>query len=42
MVLAASQIRDSLEMLKDGTKPLFGKMTAQHMVEHLTLTLNCL
>jgi oxepin-CoA hydrolase/3-oxo-5,6-dehydrosuberyl-CoA semialdehyde dehydrogenase len=39
MVLTASQIQDSLKMLKDDTKPLFGKMTSQHMVEHLTLTL---
>ena len=39
MVLTASQIQDSLKMLKDDTKPQFGKMTAQHMVEHLTLTL---
>jgi oxepin-CoA hydrolase/3-oxo-5,6-dehydrosuberyl-CoA semialdehyde dehydrogenase len=39
MVLATSQIRNSLEILKDGTEPLFGKMTAQHMVEHLTITL---
>uniref|UniRef100_UPI003594775E hypothetical protein n=1 Tax=Aquiflexum sp. TaxID=1872584 RepID=UPI003594775E len=39
MILTASQILDSLNMLKDDTKPLFGKMTAQHMVEHLTITL---
>ena len=38
MVLTASQIQDSLKMLKGDTKPLFGKMTAQHMVEHLTIT----
>ena len=39
MVLQASQLQDSLTMLKKDTKPLFGKMTAQHMVEHLTITL---
>lgn len=39
MVLTASQIQDSLKMLKEETKPLFGKMTAQHMVEHLIITI---
>jgi oxepin-CoA hydrolase/3-oxo-5,6-dehydrosuberyl-CoA semialdehyde dehydrogenase len=39
MVLTASQIQDSLKMLKEETKPLFGKMTAQHMVEHLIITM---
>lgn len=39
MEVTASHIRDSLKILKDDTKPIFGKMTAQHMVEHLTLTL---
>lgn len=39
MVLHASQLQDSLTILKSDTKPLFGKMTAQHMVEHLTITL---
>ncbi|SMD43038.1 Protein of unknown function [Aquiflexum balticum DSM 16537] len=39
MVLHASQLQDSLTILKSDSKPLFGKMTAQHMVEHLTITL---
>lgn len=39
MILSETKIKDSLEILKDDAKPVFGKMTAQHMVEHLTLTL---
>jgi len=39
MVLTETQIMDSLKMLKDDIKPQYGKMTAQHMLEHLTLTL---
>jgi oxepin-CoA hydrolase/3-oxo-5,6-dehydrosuberyl-CoA semialdehyde dehydrogenase len=39
MTLSTPQIQRSLEMLQDDAKPLFGKMTAQHMVEHLTITL---
>jgi len=39
MVLTTTQIQDSLKMLNDDTEPVFGKMTAQHMVEHLTQAL---
>lgn len=39
MIINGSQLQDSLTLLKDDTEPLFGKMTAQHMVEHLTITL---
>lgn len=39
MVISTDQIQYALKMLKADTKPLFGKMTAQHMIEHLTITL---
>jgi hypothetical protein len=39
MVLSTDQIQNALKMLKADTASLFGKMTAQHMVEHLTITL---
>jgi len=33
------EISDKLNLLKNDTLPLFGKMTAQHMVEHLSFAI---
>ncbi|MDX5340781.1 MAG: hypothetical protein LPK25_17275, partial [Cyclobacteriaceae bacterium] len=33
------EINSRLESLKEDSQPIFGKMTAQHMIEHLILTI---
>jgi oxepin-CoA hydrolase/3-oxo-5,6-dehydrosuberyl-CoA semialdehyde dehydrogenase len=38
-ILDRKHIFKTLSGLREDTAPLFGKMTAQHMVEHLTLTM---
>ncbi len=39
MFLKIEQINTALKLLKVETKPLWGKMSAQHMVEHIILAL---
>ncbi|MFO7523995.1 MAG: DUF1569 domain-containing protein [Ignavibacteriaceae bacterium] len=38
MLLTIEKITKALDKLTVGSKPLWGKMSAQHMVEHLVLT----
>ncbi|WP_026952830.1 DUF1569 domain-containing protein [Algoriphagus mannitolivorans] len=37
--MKAKEIISRLQMLKEDSHAIFGKMTAQHMIEHLTLTI---
>ncbi len=38
MILLEKTIQHSLDLLKPNTNPAFGRMTPQHMVEHLIIT----